>query len=459
MQRYFLIYVIFIVIFHICNYFIWKTAQGKRQVAAYLRFGKTHFFLFLFLCILPYKSVSVLFKAFGASCLILGYIMEFMIWRCFMKSCLKFRQNLRPDSKIIILEMHSMRAPWKLWRKFADLIIITGSALFINIPPVIQRDEYLIAREVIAYAFRRDMEACSSYLYCFPSKHYPFSGKKSIFWKEDIELYLIGRKENGAVRQEDMPFPGNRIRFLNSKDAVVSFPLGLIKVIEDGGIYEAAEEKLAVYIGYQGEDPGKACLAQLIRLLLEKRRSVTEYFYELMKLAEFMIHYQSLADYEIAGSRYFDDEKPVAMGTFQSGIADTGLFEPKEKEVYINAVKYLNRVCRGKEGSIDRKNLLAEGRRKLVMVRNHFIGHGSLSYGISADFVRNLLIVISEQTDGFFCRTEPVVRHFDINGVPKFHRQEDRLYLLIKIEKNIAGYYLDHASGKYFTNVLREEHS
>ncbi len=459
MQRYFLVflgYAIFIVLFHICNYFVWKKARGKRAAAAYLRIGRSYFFLFLFFFILPGTSVLRQFFHIFACCLTGGYILNFLLWRYFMKNCRKFRQSLRPDSKIIILEMYSMRAPWKLWRKWADLLIILISAFFIDVPPVIQKDDYLIAWEVIAYAFRHDMEACRTYLYFYPSKDYPFSGKRSIFWKQDIELYLIGRKEGGTVLKEKLPFPADRIRFLNIKEAVTSFPQCLIRVIEDGEIYGAIEEKLSVYAGYQGTDPGKACLARMIGHLLEKCRSTAEYFYELMKLAEFMIHYQSLADYEISGSCYFDEDKPAAMGTFESGIADVGPFELKDKEAYIKAVKYLNRICTGKEGSVNRRRLPAEGRRKLVMVRNHFIGHGSLSYGISPDFVRNLLIVVSVQAADFFRREEPVLQHSCIHGFPKLHEQEDRLYLLIQIEKNFAVYYLDYTSGKYFTNVLQE---
>ncbi len=457
MQRYFLVflgYAIFIVLFHICNYFVWKKARGKRAAAAYLRIGRSYFFLFLFFFILPGTSVFRRFFHVFAWCLTGGYVLEFLLRRYFMKSCRKFRQSLRPDSKIIILEMYSMRVPWKLWRKWADLMMILLSEIFMNIPPVVQKDDYVIVREVIAYAFRRDIEAYRSYLYIFPSRDDPFSGRESVFWKQDIELYLVGIKEGRNILRENLPFPADRIRFLMKNDAA-SFPLCLIPIIEDGGMHESAEERLSAYAGYQGGDPGKACLARMIGLLLEKRHSAAEYFYELMKLAEFMIHYQSLADYEISGSCYFDVDKPVAMGTFESGIADVGPSELKEREAYIKAVKYLNQICTGREGSVNRRKLPAEGRRKLVMVRNHFIGHGSLSYGISTDFVRNLLTVVSGQADVFFRREGPAPVHTCIHGLPKLYERENGLYLLIQIEKNFAGYYLDHASGKYFTNILQ----
>ena len=137
MQRYFLIYIIFIVLFHICNYFVWKKARGKRQAAAYLRFGRSYFFLFIFLCILPDNSVPSLLKVFCASCLIYGYALEFLIWRYFMKNCRRFRQSLCPDSKIVILEMYSMRTPWKFWRKWVDLIFIFIGDFLMHVPAVV----------------------------------------------------------------------------------------------------------------------------------------------------------------------------------------------------------------------------------------------------------------------------------------------------------------------------------
>lgn len=453
MPRYFLIYIVIIILFQICNYFIWKTSSGQRQVAAYLRFGRLYFFLFLFLCILPNHSISSLFKSFCASCLILGYVMEFLLYYYFMKSCHTFYQNLRADSKIIIFGMCSGHMPCNPFRKFLDLLLIMFNALLGNLPLVIQRDDYLITQEVIAHAFRLEMEACPTYLYLHQSWLHRFGKRKAPFWKKEIALYLITPKEGCTLSKEDLPFPSEKIRLLG-KDDLISFPQSLIAIIEDSGIHELAEKQLSLFKDYQGTEPGKRCLARLIHLILQNRHSVTEYFYELVKLAEFIIHYLALADYEISNSHYFDDDKPIAIGTFQNGITNTGTFEIQEKDAYIKALKYLHQVCTGKDGSINRKRLLAEGREKLVMVRNRFIGHGSMSYGISIDFVQNLLTIISAQADDFFHRTEPVLQQIHVLDVPKFYEQEDGLYLLIQIQHNETAFYFDYASGKYLTKLL-----
>lgn len=453
MYMYLTIYIIIIALFQSWNYVTWKKAQGERQVAAYLRSGSLYLFLFLLPIIykMPDTSITSYLKSCYTVFLVMGYVLRFLMYRYITKSCRIFRYSLRPESKIIIAGMPGVKVPWNPYYKVFSLFIILSQAFLLKKPLVIQQDNYLYTWEVIAFAFRHDIERCRSYAY-FHQSMLPLAVRtKSIVWKKSVELYLICQNENDDLSKDTLPFPADKLRFLNVND-ISSVPLSLIRIIEDAGTREAVEKKLSYFIGYQGTEPGKRYLAKMIRLLLEKRRSETEYFYELMKLAEFIIHYQSLADYETSRSGYFNSASPVSMGTLQEGIANLLPYEPEDKESYISAVKYLNRICTGKEGSVNRKKLLMEGRLKLVMARNHFIGHGSLSYGISTDFVRHLLTIVYEQASDLFHKPEPVLNCLCIYDVPKYMEQEGGLYLLIQKEDNCA-HYLDYASGKFLTNT------
>ena len=451
MHFYLLFYIIIISLFQFRQYKIWKNERGEKQVSAYLHLGRLYLLLF-FLPIVYRLSLPLPFKIFYTLFPLSGFVLNILLDSRFKKACHALLLNLHPDCRIIILTLRGTEKPWNLYDKFLDLFSILLGVL-IKRPLVIQQGSYLILHDILAFAFQDEIASHRICFYLYQDTIPFFLKRKSDFWKREADLYLLYPNKN--KKEMTTPFPADKIRCLDDDD-ILLFPQCLISIVEDtAGIREQIERALSSYKTCQeAKDPGKCHLAQLICRLLEKRRSVTEYFYELMKLAEFMIHYRSLGDYEKSAKNYFDSGDPIAMGTFQNGIIDDAPCEPREKEAYIQALKYLNRLCTGKEGSVNRKKLMQEGRLKLVMVRNHFIGHGSLSYGISPDFVQHLLVIMAGQISDFFSLPEPVIQQLCIHDVPKFRKQEEKLYLLVQLEKGNASYYLDHGSGTFLTDIL-----
>lgn len=454
MYVYYLIYIIAIVFFQFYSYMTWKKAQGEKQIIAFLNLGRLYPSLLLFpiIYILPNTSIFFWIKAYFISFWTIAFVANIMIHRYFVKSFRAFQSALRPDSKIIILGMYSVGTPWNPYFKFLDIAsILIGAS--IKYPLFIQQEKYLITQEIIAFASYDETKKHPAYIWISSFRLSTFVKKRLAFWEKTAKLYLISRGKNKKLSEDISFFSADKVRFMDEED-VFDFPQCLIGVIEsDFDIREKTERALACYLSYQGAEAGKRYLAQLINHILEKRRSVTEYFYELMKMAEFMIHYQSLADYEKAEKHYFDSNAPISIGTFEAGIADTESSSPNNKEDYIQAIKYLNQLCTGKEGSVNRQKLLMEGRKRLVMVRNRFIGHGSLSYGVNADFVQQLLVIVTGQAEDFFNHPEPMIRQLCIHEVPKFRMQGTKLYLLVQLERGTAGYYLDYGSGRFLTDT------
>lgn len=454
MRIYIVLYLIGISLFQLWQYRTWKSAQREKQVFAWLRFGRMYLPVFFLpiVCTLPSSPIFLLLKSFYVLFFLLAAALDIWLHSLYAKSCRTFLLALRPDSEIIIQERPGTDKPWNPYYKFSNFFLVLVSSALLKWPLVVQQENYLIVHDILAFAFREEIASHPIYFQLHPDRVPAFLRRKTEFWKREAKLYLICSGKDITEKDKNLPFPADKTRWLDEND-ILQFPHCLIRIIEDAGIREKMETALSPYKIYQGTDPGKAYLAQMISQSLGKRHSATEYFYELMKLAEFMIHYRSLADYEKAARNYFDSGDPVAMGTFQDGIVDADPCEPQEKEAYIQALKYLNKLCTGKEGSVNRRKLMAEGRQKLVMVRNHFIGHGSLSYGISTDFVEQLLTVTAGQIADFFHLPDPVIKQLHIRDIPKICEKEGRLYLLVQLEAGVADYYLDHSSGKFLTQM------
>lgn len=455
---------------------IWKKTSGIKLIMALSQIGRLHLLLLLIPAVFLYLPIRLSLKIYFAYLLIvLSFFMDALLWFFLIRACRTFRKNLRADDKIIIIGQTNVRM---LWNPFFRIPFI---ALF----GALKEQEYWIIPEIIALAFRRQLLSHPVYILFHPllaelvairalKKKKPLAA-----WETAAEQYILfhdPQNQNLAKQtpalgrllmalpkkplpKEDYPFPHDKILYLHNEDLQNGYRV-LADIIRLGSrIHEKILDNLLPHANHNSSEIGKCYLSKMILNLSKERQSSTGYFYDIMKLAEFMMHYLSLADYEKAQKNFFATGKAISLGTFQEGIVEEQdtkeeTFQPKDKDAYIEALKYLNQVCTNIKGSISRKELYKEGRQKLVMVRNHFMHQGTLTYGITAEFVEQLLLVVIEQTAAFMKRKEPMMPYESIDGIPKYRYLDKQLYLLIQLENGCKGKYLDYASGRlsYYPN-------
>lgn len=274
----------------------------------------------------------------------------------------------------------------------------------------------------------------------------------------NCKQYLLAcdkAQEKEILNHPLLPYPKEKFQIydLNHSDRnLISHMIKSIEMISDERA--GMEQRFRPLVNLPMKDPGKQYAQGLLRTMLDTQQNDTEYFYSLLKINEFMIHYQALAEYEAVGGRYLDQEKDIALslGTLANGIAYAGGQMPDPDEAFLAAVKLLHTLVAGHTEGVASKRAVSYAREQICALRNRYIGHGTMTYSVSRELLVQFAIITEQLAKLFFAQehiSKLAAEQSKLSGgYEKWIRKEGRFYLLAGIyRRNDSCKYLDYATG------------
>lgn len=314
-------------------------------------------------------------------------------------------------------------------------------------------EHYLFAPVILEEIYKEQIADLEKYLCMFSDSFYSTEQKSvsNIFpmerWKKLILLYRANpQSETVPV----YPVPEDQIYHVHYQDNQ-NYATSVIHMLDEN--YELREYLCKLFQTISeplSDERGKQYAQLMISFMLKGYLKETEYFYELIKLAEFMIHYKSLADYERLHSSYLMEDISLPLGTLADNIKDSSHPELSQNEDYKGAVEYLYELLPGVDDAFSKDDPLGSGRRILVTLRNRSLGHGAVTYAVTDKLVEQTAIVVFALAEDFLSQEEPFMEFERVYGLyEKFRQENGHLYLLMAMYGNGTSFhYLDYATGE-----------
>ena len=264
-------------------------------------------------------------------------------------------------------------------------------------------------------------------------------------------LYHVDKE--AAINPPSIPYPDQKIHYIRSEETV-DFTATLVSQIENASdIPTRLQQMFSQMADAEYMDEGKRYLAGLLKQMLSNVQKDTEYFYDLMKICEFMVHYKSLADYERAAAHYFDGPAAVSFGTLAATVLDGDVTQTLRSDTYKEALRFVSMVINGTAGDYSKKRPAYTGRMRMVNLRNRYVGHGTMTYSVSEELTKMVMVIVHALCEEFLYAQEPLMIESKINGkTDKYMYQDSGLYLLTAIyDEQGACQYIDYATGMMLT--------
>lgn len=436
-----------------------RAGTGMAKINGYFQYHYSRRYLLIFLNIMLHQTghpfLSGLIYYYGAISLCLDAVLQSMV----KADVKRLRDTIQPDSRIIVLQHSSCLKPGHPWTRISDLYLLPLIRTIQGYQSTGAYQRYIAVHDITALAAEDALAGHPVYL-CIPrvflDKLYcaPKLRRKIVIQSlyQNCELYLLA--VSGPAKQipdaDNLPYPREKFQIFDLDTTDRNLISHMIKTIE---IVSSESRKIAdcfrPFQDIQTSDPGKQNAQTMIRTMLDTQQNDTEYFYSLLKLNEFMIHYRSLADYEAAGSTYLEGEAvALSLGTLVNGIKDDPQHDPSSvnnDKDFINAVKLLHTLATGHNERVPSQRASAYAREQICALRNRYIGHGTMTYSVSRELLIQFILVTGRLTELFFQSADS--RQSD-SAYPKWLLQDGHFYLLSGLYRSSNSCkYLDYATG------------
>ena len=437
-----------------------KKGTGLKRYSGYVNYHFTVRYLFLFLTILLMKQDN----NFALSIVFL-YVGWKAIWDIIMKNMVKketelLTQNLTSDSKIIILQKDSCLFPGGFWRRLYDIVLFPLLIRFGDLELQGTYQKYIAISNITALICEDLITPNHKYMYinshqfrkiyCSSSK---LRRKRMVVQPlyHACDRYLIAKHPDISFDNPNIPYSKEKLQIFETELRDSNWISHMIKTIEM--ISKESTEldmKFRPFLSYETRDRGKLYVQSMIRNMLNTQQNDTEYFYSLLKINEFIIHYQALADYETAKEAYWAKEDCTpSIGVLANNITDTKNTELLKDKEFREAVKFLHYISTNHSEKFPSKRASAYAREQIVVLRNRYTGHGTMTYSVSLELLRQFALVTQVLTEQFFSQEENMMLHNKVTSIDKWVEKDSCLYLLSALYRSNGAYqYLDYATGQ-----------
>lgn len=217
-------------------------------------------------------------------------------------------------------------------------------------------------------------------------------------------------------------------------------------------IRKQAKKIIEMIFSYQKKDT----LNNLKEELYDTKNDL-KLFYTAIKICEFTFFIRCLRENK---EKILDFEKP-SIGQYVQHIEDDTIYQKDEYKDLIQSAIYLDKSAVRNNKSELKQNQLSYKKlcEVICKVRNRYIGHGSMIYSVSAEFVYHVLIV-TEQIVKRYYETYKELENIKVplkEYKPPLYIEYNaaRYYYSSQLEKDYFR-YLEYESGKIITYKLSE---
>ena len=180
-------------------------------------------------------------------------------------------------------------------------------------------------------------------------------------------------------------------------------------------------------------------------------------FYTAIKICEFTFFIRCLRENK---EKILDFEKP-SIGQYVQHIEDNTIYQKDKYKDLIQSAIYLDKSAVRNNKSELKQNQISYKKlcEVICKVRNRYIGHGSMIYSVSSEFVYHILIV-TEQIIKRYYETYTELENIEVSlkeYKPPLYIEYNaaRYYYSSQLEKDYFR-YLEYESGKIITYKLSE---
>ena len=438
-----------------------RNKKGFKKYKGYINYHFSRRCIFLFLMLYFMKNDMNLLIILDAVLFYLIHGIDFLMKGIIKHEVSQLERNLTPDSKIIIIQKRGCLSPGGLLLRIYETFIFPFLLNMANIKIYGTYQKYISISNITALICEDLIASHPKYLYiekyhlekmyCSTSK---LRRKKVVMQSlyENCEQYLIAQNPSISNYMDDLPYPKEKVQIFNLPMTTSNWISQMIYTIEHTS-HERIQLDLMFhsFLSYQTKEPGKLYARNMIQSMLDNQQNDTEYFYTLLKINDFMIHYQALSGYEQAKTPYFQNSEACApsMGTFVSNIIETENTPLLKDEAFTQAVKFLHTIATGHKEKVPSKKTARYAREQMVTLRNRYTGHGTMTYSISQELLQQFAVVTQVLTEQFFQQDENMMGNRQIAAYDKCVNKDGRLYLLSAIYHDSNAYqYLDYATGQ-----------
>lgn len=442
-----------------------KEASGWKRYRGFMNYHVSDRYLLLFVCVFlhqlnhPVLANGVYFYTAMTLCI------EVVIKNIVKEELEQMKKHLTEETRIIIMQNSCCLKPGRFWGRFWDLLFRPYLWKYLNYKSSGSYQKYIAIHDITALIGEELIAENSKYmciahvflerLYC-SEKNYRKIVVQPLYHSCKQYLLACDKPEDKEILDHPrLPYPKEKFQIYDLRQSDKNLISHIIKCIEMISDERAAmERRFRPLVNLVVKDSGKQYAQSLLRTMLDTQQNDTEYFYSLLKINEFMIHYQSLAEYEAVGSRYLDLEGDTSpsLGTLANGIAFAGGKQPEPDAAFITAVKMLHTLSTGHTEGVPGKRAISYAREQICALRNRYIGHGTMTYSVSRELLVQFAI-ITEQLARLFLEQEHISEFAAVHarlsgGYDKWMQKDGRFYLLAGIyRRNDSCKYLDYATG------------
>lgn len=436
-----------------------KTGQGWKKYSGYVNYNFINRYLFLFLTVfcmqenIEWALTLVYFVMAGKA------IGDFIMKKTIKQETSFLKANLTSDTKIIILQKNSCLLPGGFWKRLYDIVIFPLLTRIGGLELMGTYQKYIAINNITALVCEDLIAKNPKYLYidiyqfqkiyCSASK----SRRKKLVMQplyHACDLYLIAKHANTNLVHPNIPYPQNKLQIFETEFRDSNWISHMIKTIE-----KISKESTGLdvmfrpFLSNKPREQGKLYVQSMIKTMLDIQQNDTEYFYSLLKINEFIIHYQALADYESTGASYWEKtDCTPSLGVFASNITDTENTELLKDDNFKEAVRFLHYISTNHSEKIPGKRIAHYAREQIVVLRNRYTGHGTMTYSVSKELLQKFAIVTQVLTEQFFLQEETMMHQNQITSIDKWVEKDSCLYLLSALYRSNDAYqYLDYATG------------
>ena len=432
-------------------------ATGKKKLAAQLRC--TRFYPYLVFFTVTIFPAAKVFSVILGIIILLAVIFELMMKAQVNGEVAFLRKELLPEDKVVIVQANSCLKPTSYARLLYDNLLayvlyeIGGQTVFEK-----RYKGYVFVNNITALMCEDLLRSHhkSLLINAFQIRKFYVKGAKtplahSMYFACDTVLCVDKTGKSGDDWQ--LPYPDKKVHHIRDMESL-DFTATLVSQLENKSSVPAMVQKLFGEMAEEAHtDAGKQYLCRLIKQMLEGVQKDTEYFYELMKICEFIVHYKALGDYEEVGAHYFDGPCSASFGILASSVCDTTITDTLRSDAYKEALRFISMLTTGTSGDYSKKRPAYTGRMRMVNLRNRYVGHGTMTYSVSEELTGQVLIVVHALCEEFLLAKEPVMVTGRINNaIDKCVIKGESLYLLTAIyDDNGACQYIDYSTGMMLT--------
>ena len=410
---------------------------------------------------ITYPSVIIFFFAlliFDKMEVILAvviYVFGWMITEVPLKSELQkadiyLNKLINENSKIVIMQKASFLFPCSYIYKLKDIILLRFKHQD-NL--VVAKKEFIFVPEFLAAANLKLFKNHDIFYYCDGKsldriQKNPLKKKLLVNHGWD-NLKLCTTIVVDHTKYTTKEFNNHTIRYIDSSSNINVTEDIISALSKDHGLLQTITKYFEPVLAYSGKEPGKCFALKMIQSTINSLQSDTEYFYELIKLFEFITHYKCFSDFEEKGNTLFIKPQDASLGSLQSGCIENNRSDLLYSNEYLENVKYMFKLLTGSASEVKKNNPAFYGRQILVTLRNRTIGHGAIAYAVSLELVEKLIVIIAALTQDFFLEPEPMQKTLKIHNVfDKYIEDENGLCLLISTyDFSHSGKYLNYSNG------------